>query len=312
MPTTLKAARRRVGSALGLILVSTTTGASTATDTLTLGSLIDAEAETSYLARCYAMPISTASANAGQVRRIRKDGFTAATGVTRTVGAYSTTTSSAVEVEIYAPLPPKDADGRIGLNTICNRVLSECWDIDTLSITPSAASQSTYSLATVADWVRDDDQIVDVWYRRSGSTTDEIVPEWRLVHDLDTKEIEIRGAALSTGDALKIEVYRPLNTWIEVNSTWAASTSGLQNDSDRCLLSEEGFEVIGRAHALALLATVGDFEGKRIDEAKATDAREAANAWKNSLPRKQGRPVHWSRTRVVGTGGTWPREGSLG
>lgn len=312
-PTTLKAARRRLGSVIGFSLASTTTGGSTATDSLTLGSIADADAETSQLSGCYAMPISTASGNAGLVRRVRKDGFTATTGVVRCVASFTSTTATGVEVEIYAPLPPKDADGRLGLHTLINRALSECWDIDSLSITPSVASQSTFSLFTTADWIRTDEQIVDVWYRRSGSTADQLVPEWRYADDVNNGQIEIRGISLSTTDTLKPLVYRPLNRWIEVNSSWAESTAGLVNDSDRCLLSEDGIEAVGRAHALKALATVGDFEGRQIDKQDAAQARQDADKWKHAnLPRKQGRPVHWNRSRGVGAGALWPREGSLG
>lgn len=312
MPTRLDAARDRLGYAIGLYLTSTTTGGSSATDTLTLGDLADSDAEANLYARCYAMPVSTASANAGQVRRIRAAGFAAATGVVRTTSVYSGLTSSAVKVVICAPLPPKDGDGRVGLHTLINRSLAESWDIDTLAITP-VAGVSTYSLSTVAEWIRSDEQIVDVWFRRSGSTTDELVPEWRFNHDVDNAVLELRGGALSTADTLKPVVYRPLNTWIETAGTWGASTAGLVNDSDRCLLSEEGIEIIGKAHALHALSNMGDFEGRRVDLADAKNARQAADAWKhNNLPRKEGRPRHWTAARTVGQGPAWPREGSLG
>lgn len=312
-PTSLKAGRRRLGSAIGLIVISTTSGASTATDSLTIADLIDSEAETSLYARSYAMPTSTGSTNAGQVARVRKDGFTAATGVLRTVKPYTGVTSSGVEIEIYAPLPPKDADSRIGLHTCINRALAESWDIDRLAITPTSAAQSTFSLFSAADWIRSDEQIVDVWFRRSGSTYDELVPEWQYVSDVNAGQLEIRGVALSTTDTLKPEVYRPLNRWIEVNSTWGESTTGMVNDSDRCLLNEDGIEAIGKAHALATLATMGDIDGKRIDKADALQARRDADHWKHTnLPRKWGRPVHWTRGKTVTGGALWPREGSLG
>lgn len=310
MPTSLAAARRRLGSGLGPYYRSTTTGASTATDSLTLGSLADAEAESNKLSAMYAMPVSTTTDNAYQVRRVRREGFTAATGVARVVTAYSSATPSGVEVDIYSPLPPRDYDGRVGLHTIINRALAECWDIDRLDITPSAASQSTYSLSSVAEWIRTDEQIIDVYYRRSGSTRDELVPEWRFQSNVDAPEIEIRGVNLSTSDTLKPVVYRPLNTWIEVNSTWGNSTIGLSTESDRCLLSEEGIEVVGRAIALAELSKMGDFEGRRVDRADAIAARQDADRWKHrNLPRKFGRSVHWVTAHTYGQ--PWPREGSL-
>lgn len=312
MPTSLQAARRRLGSVLGPFYTATTSTTSTASDSLSFDALADAEADANKFAAMYAMPVSSGSNAAYEVRRIRKDGFTAATGVMRAVAAYSTSLSSGVVVDICSPLPPRDSDGRTGLHTIINRALAECWDIDSLSISPSTASQSTYSLATAADWIRTDEQIVDVWYRRSGSTCDELVPEWRFNHNVDTPEIEVRGVSLSTSDELRPMVYRPLNRWIEVNSTWGTSTAGLSTESDRCLLSEEGIEVVGKAHALAELSKMGDFEGRRVDRADAEAARKDADLWKRrNLPRKFGRPVHWNRATTK-SGAYWPREGSLG
>ena len=313
MPTTLRLARRRLGSVTGIFFVSTTTGIASAADYLVLGDLADVDADTAKLSRYYAMPTSTTTSNTGVVRRIRKDGFTAATGNTRVVAAYSSATSSGIEVEIYGPLPPKDADGRIGLHTAINRALAECWSIDMLSITPSTSGQSTYSLSTVAEWIISDQQIVDLWFRRSGSTADELMPEWRYQADVDSGQLEIRGVSLSTTDTLKPKVYRPLDRWIEVNSTWANSTSGLVNDSDRCLLSEDGIEAVGRAHVYKALALIGDVDGRQMDRNDANLARQDANRWKHAnLPREFGRPVHWYRARSLTAAGPWPREGSLG
>lgn len=311
MPTRLDAARQRLGYALGFYLVSTTSAAASSATEFTCSPLIDSDAGDDKLAHCYAMPTSTTSAAAGEVRRIQKSGFTPATGKVACVAPFSTTLSSGVVVEISGTLPQVSADGKLGLRECLNRGLSECWDVDTLSITPSTASVSTYSLTTTAPWISDEDDVIDVYYRRSGSTADDLVPEWRLNKDLDGRDLEIRGVNLSTSDTLKPRVYRPLDTWIETAGTWATSTAGLVNDSDRCLLDPKGLELVGKAYAYEVLATQGDVNGKLLDEAKAKEARLAANDWKlRNLPRERGRAVHWDRPKT--TGPLWPNEGSLG
>lgn len=305
--TTLKAGRRRLGGRLGFFLVSTTTSTASAATDFVCADLIDSDAEPSKFKNCWAMPVSTTSAAAGEVRRIKATGFTPTTGKVSTVASYSTTLSSGVEVEIYGVLPPKATDGRDGLLECINLALQESWTIDTLPITGSTGC--TYSLS-VYPWITDEDWIVDVWVRRSGSTTDDLVREWRFQHDADAPSLELR-EYLSTTDTLKPRIYRPMDTWIKTGATWAASTTGLVNDSDECLLSLEGIEVIGLARAYETLAQTGDLTGKQLDQAKANSARVRANAWKAAnLSREFGRRVHWNRAQRQT--GAWPREGSLG
>jgi hypothetical protein len=170
------------------------------------------------------------------------------------------------------------------------------------------ADQYQYSLAAYP-WLTTEDRIVDVWIRRSGAVRDELLREWRFLHDAEGPMLEIR-TPVSTSDTLKPRVYRPLDTWLKVDGTWQDSTSGLVSDTDEALLSLDGLQTVGLAWAYETLAQQGMGAEVAQYTALADRQRRLANQWKREhLPRQAGRSVHWYTDQP--NYADWPLEGSL-
>lgn len=312
MPTTA-AYRQVLAQELGFWLsLTTTSGASVATD-LICTSLIDSDLEASFLDGVWSLLTSTNSGQSqlGTVRRVKANGLAATTGTVTHTRAFSSTTSVSTTFELFGVLPPTDQLGRRGLLTCMNLALRECWDIDFLPIT-GVANQYQYPLSTSFPWLTSEDQVIDVWVRRSGASRDTLVAEWRFIADAELPQIEFK-APFTTSDTIKVQAYRPADTWIGTGtpSTWAESTTGLVSDSDVAMLSLDAMKTVGLVHCFAALATVGDETERQSWAAKASAQRLKANMWKRAnLRRETGRDVHW-RTVFSALVPAFPLEGSL-
>lgn len=309
MPETWTTYRQQLAGALGFHLLTqqSSTGASAAANQVVCPDLIDSNLEPQFLDNSW--EFQTSGGNAYEVRRVANAGLAPGTGTVSLSRAHSTTTSSAANVEFYGVLPPMRHLGRRGILQAANLALKECWFIDTLAITGISTAYQ-YGLATSFPWLAREDQVVDVYVRRSGDNRDSLVSEWRFINDLDGPQLEFK-APFSSADTIKPVVYRPLDTWIKQSSTWADSTSGLSTESDQGLLSVHGMLAVGLFHCYDFLATEGSPEQRSSWKARADTQRKQANVWKlNTLPHQQGRDVHWTNTRSAWAA-EWPLEGSL-
>src|SRR3990167_6184215 len=191
MPHTLLQYSHALARRSGLFVDSTTTGASTATNSLTMGDLADGVLESGHFNGTWARVESTASNANGEIRRANNNGFSAGTGVLTVSRAFSTSVASAVPVRLYGTIPPIGQAGQMGWREIVNLALRDTWKIDTLVIAPANSTTYTHDLST-CPWQVTEDDIIDVWTRSSGVSVDTLVPEWRFHADMDTPLLELK------------------------------------------------------------------------------------------------------------------------
>jgi len=301
---TLTNYRQRAGEAAGFHLYTSTTGVAATSSQLVVGSLTSTDLEASFLKDCWAYVPSSLEA-----RRIQKRGLDTGTGTITVDHAFANPIGNAVSVEFYGKLPPTRMEGRLGLNQIVNKVLSECWTIQKVSIS-GVTNQREYQIGAAYPWLVEEDQIVEVYYRPSGADVNDddlLMPRWRWVPGADNPRIEI-GMPINTGDTLKVMLFIPMSWWLLQGGTWQlASTEGLVVESDAALLDLEGFEIISQWYIYKELAKWGEASEQDRFEKLAAAARVEANAWKTDhLQRADdiGRDDHWtSLIRVAGSGG---------
>jgi hypothetical protein len=286
--------RQSLAGALGwhIFTSQSTASASATASTLVIPDLIDTNLEPNYLDTTW--EYQPAGGNIGEVRRVLKGGLAPATGTVTLSRAHTATTSSGTSVEFYGVLPPVSALGRRGLLQAANLALGECWWIDEVDIT-GVAAQWQYSLAAYP-WLQTEDQVIDVWARRSGDVRDRLVSQWHWLDNLDAPQIEFR-YLFGPSDTIKIKAYRPLDSWIKVGATWADSTVGLVNDSDQAMISEQGMLNVGLYYCYEFLASEGDVSQRAQWRTLADRQRIKANKWKSwTLPTLDGRDraLHWS------------------
>ncbi len=313
MPFTTAQYRAVLAAELGFFsgTLTTSAGAVNATD-LICNTLIDSDFEASFLDGVWSLITSSAAGTPpiGTVRRIKMGGLAPATGTITHSRAYASTTSNGQTFELFGVLPPTDQLGRRGILTCMNLALRECWMEDYLSIV-GVSNQYQYPLATAYPWLQQEDQIIDVWVRRSGANRDQLVSEWRLINDAETPQLEFK-TPFTTSDTIKPYVHRPLDTWIATPTVWAESTTGLVNEGDQALLSLNAMRVVGLYHCFTALATVGDESERAGWQAKADKQALIKAAWKRAnLKHDTGRDVHW-KTAYSALVPAFPLEGSLG
>jgi hypothetical protein len=294
--------RQRAGEAAGFHLFTSTTGTGTASQ-LIVSSLTSTELEASFLKDCWCYVPSTLEA-----RRIQKRGLDTGTGTISVDHAFASPIGNAVSIEFYGKLPPTRMEGRLGLNQIVNKVLSECWTIQKVSIA-GVTDQREYQIGATYPWLVEEDQIVEVYYRGANADPnddDMVMPRWRWVPGGDNPRIEI-GMPISTGDTLKPMFFIPMSWWLNQGGTWGVpATEGLSAETDMALLDLEGFEIIAQWYIYKEQAKWGDAADQDRFEKLAAAARFAANTWKTDhLQRADdiGRDDHWnSLIRVPASG----------
>lgn len=296
--------RQRAGEAAGWHLYVSTTALAGAANQLVIGSLASTDLEASFAKDSWVYVPSTQEA-----RRVQKRGLDPGTGTVTLDRALANPIGNNVPVEFYGKLPPTRMEGRLGLNQLVNKVLSECWTLQKLPII-GVTNQREYQLGTNYTWLVEEDQIVEVYSRSSTADPnddDMVMPRWRWVPGGDNPRVEI-GAPVQTGDTVKLLCFVPMSWWINTGGTWGlAASEGLVNETDQALLDLEGFEIIFNWYLYKEQAKWGDSTDQDRFEKLAAAARASANAWKRDhLQRADdiGRDDHWnSLIRVPAAGG---------
>lgn len=311
MPT-LALYRQVLGAELGFAQTGLTTDGAGSSNSLVCSALGDSDLESKYYDGVWSIITSTQSGQSllGQVRRVKQGGLSPVTGSLTMTRGYTASIASGTGFELYGVLPPVDALGRRGLLSCINLALRECWIEQYLQIT-GVANQWQYSLETAYPWLWTEDQVIDVWCRRSNALRDQLVEEWRLIEDADNPQIEFK-APFTTADVIKPYVHRPMDTWINTGTGYANSTTGLVADTDQAMLSIDGMLAVGLYHCYTALAGIGD-DGERGEWIARRDRqRIKANVWKRAhLKRDVGRTFHWRNTMRQMLP-QFPTEGSLG
>lgn len=302
--TTLTQYRQRAGQMAGFHWFGTTTSAGAADGSTIISTAWQStEMEATFLKNAWYYVPSTLEA-----RRIREQGLAAATGTITPDRNHAAQIGNGVAFEIYGRLPPVSMEGRLGLNTIVNRVLAECWTLQKLSIA-GVTNQREYQLGTAYPWLQTEDQIAEVYYRPANADPNDddlLMPRWRFVPGADNPRLEI-GTPVQTGDTVKMMTYIPLSWWLYQSGAWGlATTEGLAAETDGALLDLEGFEIVAGWYVYQEMAKWGDTADRDRYLKLAAASRTAANEWKRiSLHYfDAGREDHWESNIVVPGWGT--------
>lgn len=310
MPSTLGEYRRRLGDTAGYNVQTQTTALAQLPQQVICTDFQSTELEDSFFGNTWLY--QPTGQNAGQCRRIQYQGLDPTTGTITLEAPFTNLTQGATPIEIYGKLPPVRREGRLGLNEIVNRVLSECWTIQRLPIA-GVQDQRLYPIGALFPWLQSEDQVTEVYYRPASedpNADDSLEYNWRWVAGGDNPSIEI-AQPLNTGDLLKIEAYVPMNWWVGQQGipsstyTWGLLSGpplGLQAETDMGLISMLGMETIGKAWIFYELAKWGLPEDQATYRQQAASARAAANQWKRlSLQHPQLRKNHWPAVQTVRT-----------
>lgn len=298
---TLQQYRRRLGEAAGFLsLYQTTVGASRA-DQVVVADLISGGAlESSFLSNSWVY--QPTGVNALQARRVAYNGLDPTTGTLSLDRAFGAQTPINTPLEVYGRLPPVRMEGRLGLNDLVNKVLSECWTIQKLPLA-GVQNQRVYPVGSSMPWLVSEDQIVEVYFRPAAAdpnADDSLMVNWRWVPGGDNPGIEI-AQTLSTGDTLLPQVYVPMSWWIDQGIGFGIpSAEGLLAESDRGILPLIGMEVIGSAWIYQELGKWGLPDDQATYRQLRAQARAAANQWKRlSLEHPKVRKQHWPAVLTV-------------
>jgi hypothetical protein len=190
----------------------------------------------------------------GQTRRVRTNGFTAASGTLTIDPAWTITPSAADLIELTNYFP---ATAQVGADssylTILNASLRQIVAPDRISIAITTSQE--YSLATWVAWLDRQERVTGFW--EPGPTGGLPIPaEWRrprLRFDAELPVLEIAVPFLTATGNLSLDVLRPADTWIRVVSTWAESTVGLASETDEARPSVEDVVKVGLMEAYGAL-----------------------------------------------------------
>lgn len=209
----LRLIRREAVTQANMGFGSACSGAGTTT-TLIDAALADTGVDTAFLEGAWLYRPDAALA-ADKLRRVKKDGYTAATGTLSIDRAWTNLPASAEAYEVYNGLPPIDAPGAgYSWARACRDGLEKSWFIDRVNLGEGTSTRQTrFSLATWPDinentirrvFLRTTDNngiITDVDARSRGS-------DWQKVMESGALSIEFVVAAPTTNQTVIVEAVR--------------------------------------------------------------------------------------------------------
>jgi hypothetical protein len=299
--------RRRLAETAGWSLQLVETNTSALANQLVIADLQSAGGlESSFLGSTWAYQPS--GPNAGQARRVGYNGLDPTTGTVTLDRSFGGTTPASTPVEFYGRLPPVSMEGRLGLNSIVNRVLNECWTLKKVDITATQDNQKFFPLngavPPVFPWLNAEDRVVDVYSRDAMATadaSDQLMATWRWLSAADNPTLEV-GRALRIGDLLRIFAIVPMAWWtLQASGTWGMpSSSGLVAEGDQALIDLNGMEIVGKPYVYDELAKWGLPDDQNVYRGLRDRARAAANQYKRlALERPVRRTLHWPSSLSV-------------
>jgi hypothetical protein len=241
---------RDVAVELGPFVVNTTTTASSDLVSFTCSALLSGNACGAQFQSCWAyLNASTGPNLAAQRSILNAGGYDPDVGSVTVARAFSTIVTSGMGFEILSKVPRiTDEMGTRGIREIVNDVLLTLPPIDLLPVT-GVTNQAAYDLTTLYSWLVSKDQILGIYFQRSGD--DHPTPagvSWDWEYDADAPRLLLPGRPYVTGDTFYVKAHRPAQSWIkQTTGTWSSDTDGLQYDSEEALPLRQ----VIRAHALA-------------------------------------------------------------
>lgn len=224
---------RAIAAEIGPYQPFTATSTSGANDLVISTALADSEAPTERYGGYYLY--SHSGGPSGQQQRVKRNGFTGATGTLQTATAYANTPPISGTWSLLGTMPWITQDGLTGIRECVNRALRKLWVVDRYPIT-AVAGQTAFDLGALY-WmskkrvIRLLDPPTATEPARPASRGFEIVADgetWTL--NLDS--------AYPAGDIFSLVVERPANSRLYLSGAWAEQSSpvvGLILDADACL-----------------------------------------------------------------------------
>jgi hypothetical protein len=300
VPNSLADYRHRLADAAGFSIQTLTTAGANQANQIVVSDFLSSELEDTFLGNSW--EYQPTGPNAGQVRRVQYHGLDQSTGTVTLERAHTTITPTGTPVEFLGKLPPVRYEGRLGLNDLVNKVLSECWTIQKLNL-PAVLNQRVYPVGTLYPWLAAEDQVVEVYYRSSGQqpTDDDLLMiNWRWVSGGDNPGIEI-AQTLNTGDTLLPQVFVPMSWWLDTGTGFSFATSeGLSKETDRAVLPLLGMEIVGAPWLYLELSKWGLPDDQTTFRQLRAQSRAAANEWKRlTLEHPKVRKQHWPSVLTV-------------
>jgi hypothetical protein len=230
----LQALAQACAAELGPFAAFGATSNSGAANLVVASSQIDTEAPVEKYAGYYLFSVS--GTNAGQQGRVKRNGFTGASG-TFTVAANFTGTPQSGDVwELHGVIPRVNQDGLIGLRTCVNRALRKLWMRYWVPFT-GVSGQTSYDLGAL--WWAHRSRFIRLMDPDPAGTGHPPVATqaWDVVQNADTWTLQL-GEGYATGETFWLVVECPTNYRLYISGAWAnqsSPTAGMVAEADACL-----------------------------------------------------------------------------
>lgn len=231
---TLQALARQCARELGPVEVVAASSNSGAANTIVVSSMIDTEAPVEKYGGWYAYCVS--GTNIGQQQRVKRNGFTGATGTSTVAANFSSTPQSGDAWEFHGVMPRIEQDGLTSLRTCVNRALRKLWMRYWVPFT-GVSGQLSYDLGALW-WAHRSRFIRLMDPDPAGSGNPPIATQaWDVVQNADTWTLQL-GEGYADGEVFWLVAECPTNYRLYISGSWtnqSTPTSGLINESDACL-----------------------------------------------------------------------------
>lgn len=218
---------------LGPYAEFTATSTSGSNDLVISTAMADSEAATERYGGYYLYAHS--GGPAGQQRRVKRAGFTGATGTFQTATVYANTPPEGGTWSLLGVMPWISQDGLLGIREAINRALRKMWVVDRFTVS-GVTGQYEYDLTMWWASKRRFLRLLDPEDAATGRM-DPATQGWRIVRDAETWTLQLDQGYV-TGETFALEVERPANSRLYISGAWAEQSSpvaGLVADADACL-----------------------------------------------------------------------------
>ena len=223
-----------IAGELGPAQQFTATASSVNETTVVSSAMADSEAPTEKFGGYYLYALT--GGPAGQERRVKRNGFTGASGTFTVATAYANTPPDEGQWLLGGTMPVIDQDGLTGIRTCINRAIRKLWYRHWYPFT-AVASQDEYDLGAL--WWATRSRFVRLMDPDLGGTGHPIpaTQSWDVIQNADTWTLQLT-AAYPADETFWLIVEAPTNFRLKQTGTWtnqASPVAGLSSLDDACL-----------------------------------------------------------------------------
>lgn len=219
---------------LGPYAEFTATSTSGSNDLVISTALADSEAATERYGGYYLYAHS--GGPAGQQQRVKRAGFTGATGTFQTATAFANTPPESALWSLLGVMPWISQDGLLGIREAINRALRKLWIRYRRPFT-AVAGQTEYDMTM---WYASRRRFLRLIDPDPGSNGHSPISQqsWDVVQNGEVWTLQLASAQYEAGDTFWLEMEIPANARLYISGAWADQSSpvaGLVIDADACL-----------------------------------------------------------------------------